>query len=122
MHAQLQQLPPAPPPSNPGIERAVGELVADATAALLQGLAETVDGGLTRQTKAKGGDRIAELYSLKVFACGADFETVAKVQGTAVLKARMAKVTCTMPSDDQFAEWIGWTLGVLNAVVRARLH
>jgi hypothetical protein len=122
MHAELQQLPPAPPPSNPGIEHVVGELVAAATAALLEGLAETADGGLTRQTKAKGGNAVAELYDLKIFICGADFETVAKVQGTAVLKARMAKVTSVMPTDAQFAEWIGWTLGILDQVIKARLH
>jgi hypothetical protein len=51
-----------------------------------------------------------------------DFETVAKVQGTAVLKARMAKVTEVLPSDDEFAEWISWTLDVLNKVIRARIY
>jgi hypothetical protein len=122
MHAQLQQLPPAPPPNAPGIERIIGELVADATAAMLQGVAEMADGGLSRQTKAKGGDAIAELYGLRVFICGSDFESIAQVQGTAVLKARLSKVTSVMPTDAQFAEWISRTLGVLDAVVKARLH
>jgi hypothetical protein len=87
-------------------------------------LAETVDGGLTQRTKELGGSGIAELYQFRQFACQSlmDFETVAKVQGTAVLKARMAKVTRTMPSDDQFEEWIGWTLDVLNKVIKARIH
>jgi hypothetical protein len=119
----LQLTPPAPP-SDSGIERIVGELVADATAAMLQGLAETVDGGLTQKTKELGGSTVAELYQFRQFACQSlmDFETVAKVQGTAVLKARMAKVARTMPTDAQFADWISWTLDVLNKVIKARIH
>jgi hypothetical protein len=122
MHAELLRLPPAPPPHNPGIERIIGELTADATGALLQGLSEVVDGGLTRSTKVKGGDHIAQLYCLRVFLCGSDFETVAKVWGAAALKARLATVTEVLPSDLQIEEWIGWTLDILNQVVKARLH
>jgi hypothetical protein len=102
----------------------IGELVADATAALLQGLAETVDGGLSAKTRELGGNAVAELYQFRQFACQSlvDFETVAKVRGAIVMRERLAKVTQVMPSDTQFDEWIGWTLDILKQVVRARIH
>jgi hypothetical protein len=124
MHAELLRLPSAPPPSQPGIERLIGELTADATAAMLQGLVEVADGGLTKKTKELGGSTVAELYQFRQFACplSMDFDAVAKVQGTLVLKARLSKVTKVPPTDAQLSEWIGWTLGVLDQVLKARLH
>src|SRR5262245_44582071 len=69
------------------LEQLIGEMVANAAAAVARALRERANGGLTPATKMYGGDLIARLYSLRQ-ACLAelDFDAVAREQGAAVLR------------------------------------
>jgi hypothetical protein len=70
------------------IEHYVGRLVAGAAATLLEALAERSDGGLTRATRTRGGDRLAELYGLRCFMIGTwDFDAIAREYGRLALRA-----------------------------------
>jgi hypothetical protein len=106
------------------IERLIGESVAIAAGAIGLGLMERMDGGLRRETKARGGDAIAELYRLRLFVCGPpDFEATARKWGQVVLRERLAKLPDRPVSTEaQLDEAVTWVLDILGKVVAARIH
>jgi hypothetical protein len=105
------------------IERIVGEWTANAAIAVGQGLVESLDGGLRRETKVRGGDAIAELYSLRLFCGLPDFEVTARKWGKVVLRERLARLPDRPVSTEaQLDEAISWVLDILSKVVAARIH
>ena len=76
------------PANTSSLEPLVGQLVAAAGIAIAEALSEYRDGGLTPATRTRGGDLIAQLVGLYQFAIAdLDFDNVARVHGTAALRA-----------------------------------
>jgi hypothetical protein len=104
------------------VEIAIGTATADATGIILRGLAERQDGILPGRLRGAGGAAIAKLYMLHQSAIGdLDFDAVARVQGKAMLRERLAGAPI-VPTEAQLDEWISWPLEVLAKVVAARLQ
>ena len=114
-------------PGKPGesIEGLIGAVTAAAAAALGQALVEYSNGGLTRATRAAGGDLVAGLYELQQVAlargAGIDFATVMRREGKRVLRQQHA---ADLP-DAAIDEMIGWLLEIVAKVTafeRARAN
>jgi hypothetical protein len=76
----------APKPDEVPIEIAIGTAAASAVTAIAQALVEFQDGGLRRETKDAGAERIAKLYELQQTTLGElDFPTVARAEAKRVL-------------------------------------
>src|SRR5262249_58986510 len=72
--------------SQPSLEHAIGELVAQVAAALAAGLREIQRGKLSSSTKARGGDLIAGLFALRQVMIGTwDFDGICRQHGPAAL-------------------------------------
>src|SRR5262249_59399041 len=127
-HACPSLLPPLS--SAPSFAELIGELVATATAAIAQALAERQDGGLTVTTKRVAEDLIVQLYSLQR-ACvseGVDFDALARSHGQRAIVRRYAELRHLPDAPDveltdvMVNEMISWPLDFLNKIVRARMH
>jgi hypothetical protein len=117
-------LPPSGSPE-PTVERAIGKLVATAVGILNRGLLDWAEhGGLRRETKVRGGDIIAQLYDMKLFATGSlDFDATAREYG----KRALREFITTQPdapviSEAQIDQWVEMPLDILAKVVAARVH
>jgi hypothetical protein len=116
------------PPSGsqePTVERAIGKLMATAVGVLNQGLVDWAEhGGLRRETKVRGGDIIAQLYDMKLFATGSlDFEATAREYGKRALREFIAtQPDAPVIAEAQIEEWVEMPLDILSKVVAARIH
>jgi hypothetical protein len=106
------------------IERLIGEWVAVAAGAISLGMMESMDGGLRRETKIRGGDAIAELYQLRLFVFGPpDFEVTARKWGKVILRERLARLSDRPAATEaQLDEAVSWVLDILGKVVKAQIH
>src|SRR5262249_49897836 len=127
-HACPSLLPPLS--SAPSFAELIGELVATATAAIAQALAERQDGGLTVTTKRVAEDLIVQLYSLQR-ACvseGVDFDALARSHGKRVLAARYARLRHEPDAPDveltevMLDELVSWPLDLVTKFARSRMH
>jgi hypothetical protein len=120
-----QHLPPDSQEPSGSIERAIGELVATAVGVLNQGLVDWVEhGGMRQQTRVRGGDVIAQLYDLRLFAAGSlDFEATAKEYGRRAVREFLAgHPDAPVVSDAQIDAWVAMPLDILAKVMRARIN
>jgi hypothetical protein len=107
----------------------IGEAVATAALTIAAGLDERKNGGLTLQTKSRGGDLIAALFSLHQRCAGDfDFYTVAHEYGKRALQARYIQAksklngSCPPLTTEMAAEMAEWPLDALRAVIAAELN
>src|SRR5262245_55182370 len=118
MHAELQPLPP----NDRDLAMELGVAVADAVAAILVALSEHAGGGLTRQTRAKGGEMVARLFHLRQVVNGSfDFNGTAHREGKKVLRARLAGAP-VVPTEMELDTWIDSPLQMVAAIAAAKLH
>jgi hypothetical protein len=101
------------------LERQVGEVVAEAAAALLAALDEFQSGGLTPRTKMRGGDAIVALYKLRAFMVPHwNFDDIAHREGTTALRAACSDELTSRTIDVLIDE----VLDILRKVVRDNLN
>jgi hypothetical protein len=107
----------------------IGEAVATAALVIAAGLDERKNGGLTLQTKSRGGDLIAALFNLHQKCTGDfDFYTVAHEYGKHALHARYIQAkaklngSCPPLTTEMAAEMVEWPLDALRAVIAAELN
>ena len=110
----------SPSPSTASfLERYVGEMVAGAAGVIALALSEFQDRGLTPRTKMAGGEAIAQLFKLRQFMIGTwDFDTIARAQGTRVLRECCGRDVKDATVDALVDE----TLAILAKVVRSNLN
>src|SRR5215471_8327013 len=76
-------------PSALPLEQTIGEVTADAAVVLARALRESQNGGLSPRTRRHWGDRIAQLFELRlVYAGQINFYAVARARGTYLLQDR----------------------------------
>jgi hypothetical protein len=123
MLAKLE-VPSPPSPDEPGVERAIGELVAAAAGILCRGLLECSNGGLRQETKGAGGDVIAQLYDMRVFATGSlDFNATAREYGKATLRAYLAAGHDPLAaSEAKLDTLVDTVVDIVDQLVQARIH
>jgi hypothetical protein len=121
-HAALE-LPKPDAQQDLAIEKTIGELVATAAGALMQGLAERFEEApLSCRVKDLCGDAVAQLYVMRQFGFrSCDFDQIARREGKRALRERLAGAPVT-PTEEQLSEWISWPLDILSKVVKARSH
>ena len=118
----LQLVTPEPAPAPSGeLEQRLGIAVADATAAISAGCLEWMNGGLTAPTKARGGEKIANLYWLFQEASGLDFFVIARSQGRRVLLERLG-ADAHEPTVDVLVDGVIDILTQGTAFMRATAH
>jgi hypothetical protein len=123
---------PAKAPAPTEVEQRIGAAVADAAAALGQGLADCETGGtMTAATKALGSVRLARVAALQLAHFGEfDFATVARAEGLRELHRRHDGVFREHKVDGATVgrgldEIVGWVLDISAKVVadeRAMTH
>src|SRR5262245_8951353 len=110
----LRLVEPAPAPSSE-LEK-IGVAVADATIPISAGVIEWMNGKITADTKALGGERIANLYWLSQ-SPGFNF-AVARQEGRRVLIERLGQ-DAHAPSIDLLVDGVLEILTNVTAVMRA---
>src|SRR5215472_3622389 len=101
------------------LEEIVGAITADAAVVLARALREFQTDGLSARTRAQGGDRIAQLFELRlVYAGQIDFYAVARARGTRLLQDRCGEDI----SARTIAALIDTVLDILQKVVRSELN
>jgi hypothetical protein len=115
--------PPAPirgPDAAPdGVERRIGDLVADAAILVCTGMMDGIAGGRLRpSTRARVGDLFVRMYELQeeTMLGEKEFHTIAKREGRRELIARLLSADGTVPDDAALGEIIGWPLEILAGV------
>jgi hypothetical protein len=105
----------------------IGEAVAAAAITIAAGLDERRNGGLTPQTKSRGGDLIAVLFNLHQ-KCAGDFDTIAREYGKRALHARYIQAkgkmngSCPPFTDEMADEMVSWPLDTLYKVIAAEMN
>jgi hypothetical protein len=101
------------------LEQIIGEVTADAAVALALALREFQTDELSSRTRVHGGDRIAQLFELRlVYAGWIDFYAVARARGTRLLQERYGRDI----NARTIAVLIDGVLEILQQVVRAELN
>jgi hypothetical protein len=104
------------------VERAIGDLVADAAISVCAGFMDWTNGGqLHPSTRTRAGGVFVKLYELQEgTAIGEEeFHTIAKREGKRVLIARLLSADATFDgaaADAEFDEILSWHLEVLAEV------
>jgi len=80
-----------------------------------------MNGGLTAPTKARGGEKIANLYWLFQEASGLDFFVIARSQGRRVLLERLG-ADAHEPTIDVLVDGVIEILTKVTAFMRATAH
>src|SRR5262249_26276070 len=102
--------------SQPSLEHAIGELVAQVAAALAAGLRAIQRGKLSSSTKARGGDLIAGLFALRQVMIGTwDFDGICRQHGAAVLREQYGSDVDARTIE----ELVGAVMEILAKVTRA---
>jgi len=105
-------------PSALALEQIIGEIAADAAAALARALREFQTDGLSFEAKMRVGDLIARLFELRLCAGWIDFYAVARARGARRLRERHGEDL----NAQTIAVLIGAVIEVLQQVVRAELN
>jgi hypothetical protein len=110
---------PAKAPAPTEVEQRIGAAVADAAAALGQGLADCEGGGtMTKATKMLGSVRLAKVAALQLAHYAEfDFATLARQEGLRELHRRHDGVFREAKLDDAMierglSEIVGWVIGI----------
>jgi hypothetical protein len=109
----------SPQPSALALEQVVGEIAAAAAVALARALREFQTDGLSTGSRTQWGDRIAQLFELRlVYAGQIDFYAVARAGGAHLLQQRHGEDLDART----IAVLLDGVIEVLQHVVRAELN
>ena len=105
-------------PSALVLEQIIGEIAADAAAALARALREFQTDGLSFEAKMRVGDLIARLFELRLCAGQIDFYAVARASGIRLLRERYGEDI----SARTIAALTDTVIEILQKVVRSELN
>ena len=105
-------------PSALALEQIIGEIAADAAAALARALREFQTDGLSFEAKMRVGDLIARLFELRLCAGQIDFYAVARVRGIRLLQKRYGEDL----NARMIAALIDAVLEILQQILHAELN
>ena len=106
-------------PSALALEQIIGEIAADAAAALARALREFQTDGLSFEAKMRVGDLIARLFELRLVCVGPiDFYAVARVRGIRLLQKRYGEDL----NARMIAALIDAVLEILQQILHAELN
>ena len=105
-------------PSALALEQIIGEIAADAAAALAQALHEFQTDGLSFEAKMRVGNLIARLFELRLCAGQIDFYAVARVRGIRLLQKRYGEDL----NARMIAALIDAVLEILQQILHAELN
>ena len=105
-------------PSALALEQMIGEIAADAAAALARALREFQTDGLSFEAKMRVGDLIARLFELRLCAGQIDFYAVARVRGIRLLQKRYGEDL----NARMIAALIDAVLEILQQILHAELN